>query len=292
MISSMTGYARAETENAERKCVVEIRSVNHRFLDINTRIGSKDFVLEKAIKDTASQRLARGSIEISISLNDAENGKRHLVADDEMIKQYLAAAKSITDKHPVYGEVDLLTLLSLKDIFKYEEPEDNREERITLITETLDKALDMLLEMRKAEGENLKDDILSRLKGIEDSTAKILKTRDREGKEIANKVRAKIVEMFADVDVDEQRVLTEAAIMADRSDIAEEATRLESHIKQARKLLTVGGVAGRKMEFMVQEMNREVNTIGSKSNIFGINSEVVEMKSNMEKIREQAANIE
>ncbi len=292
MIFSMTGFARNEVENGQRKCVVEIRSVNHRFLDINVRIPSRDFELEKKIKNMVAAKLVRGSVELSVTFSDMDNGKGNLVLDREMVRQYLAAAEEVKENFTVYGEADLPTILGMKDVFKYEEPETDFEERWALMETAIGGGLEKLLAMRMEEGRNLKEDIAGRLDSIEENADLIMKTsRDME-KKIAEKIRSRITEMFSGLDIDEARLLMEAAILADRCDITEELIRLKSHIEQAGKLLQDGGCAGRKLEFMVQEMNREANTIGSKSGIYEISHEVVEIKSSLEKIREQAANIE
>lgn len=288
----MTGFARNEIENGQRKCVVEIRSVNHRFLDINVRIPSRDFMLEKKIKKMISARIARGAVELSVTFNDMANGRGNLALDREMVRQYLEAAEEIKNNFSVYGDADLPTIFSMKDIFKYEEPETDLEERWELMEKAINGVLEKLLEMRMEEGRNLKEDIAGRLDSIEKSAGSIMKISRGMEKEVAEKIRSRIAEMFSGLDIDEERALMEAAILADRCDISEEIIRLQSHIEQARKLLRDGGCAGRKLEFIVQEMNRESNTIGSKSGIYEISSEVVEVKSSLEKIREQAANIE
>ena len=286
----MTGFARAESENGKQKCTVEIRSVNHRFLDINVRISSKNFDLVKKIKDTVSSRITRGSVEITISLSANGDSQKKMVVDEGVIKQYLDGAQAITAKFPVYGELQLSTIMTMKDIFKYEEEDIG--DQSELIIKVLEEALVKLMEMRSAEGSALQKDVMERLDGVESSSGKIAEVRSKQADEIANKLKTKLEEIFANYTVDNDRVLTEAAIFADRSDISEEITRLKSHIVQVRELISNGGSAGRKLEFILQEMNREANTIGSKCSIFNISQEVVEIKSNLEKIREQAANIE
>jgi uncharacterized protein (TIGR00255 family) len=287
----MTGFARAESENGKQKCTVEIRSVNHRFLDINVRIPSKNFDLIKQIKDIVSGKISRGSIEITVSLSANGENPKKIVVDDEIVKQYLEGSKSITANFPIYGELELNTLMTMKDIFKYEEDEDIGDQG-KLIQKTVDEALEKLIEMRSAEGSALQKDVLERLDGVEVSAEKISEIRREQADNIAGKLKTKLEEVFANFKIDDQRVLAEAAIFADRSDISEEITRLESHIVQVRELISNGGNAGRKLEFILQEMNREANTIGSKCSIYNISQEVVEIKSNLEKIREQAANIE
>lgn len=292
MLRSMTGFARAEAVNGNRKCVTEIRTLNHRFMDVNIRMPARDYSIDKRIKELVAKKITRGYVELSITISDTENSKRKLEPDEDMIRQYIAAADKIKESYPVSGDIDISTILALKDIFKYVENDTDAAERWELIGKALETALNSLLEMRGAEGEALKKDLLEKLGDIEKSLKAIMEVRKKQGKEAVNKIKTKIEEMLGDFEADPQRVLTEAALLAERSDIEEESIRLGCHIDQLRKLVNKGGPVGRKIEFILQEMNREANTIGSKSNIYDISSHVVEIKSVVEKIREQAANIE
>jgi len=292
MIRSMTGFARGEEGNGEMKCLIEIRSVNHRFLDCNVRLSSKYFELEKKIKDAVSACLSRGSVEVAISFSEPENGAKKLVVNKAMVEQYLAASKQLLADYPIYGELDLLTLLANKDVFKYEEPEVDSAKREQLIFGTIKTVLKRLVKMREVEGDALKKDLLEKIENIDASRTAIEKVAEKHKNGLAKKMKTRFKEIIADCDIDENRVLAEVAIYADRCDIAEELSRLASHLNQVRELLSTGGVVGRKIEFIAQELNREANTIGSKSGAFDISREVIEIKSNLEKIREQSANIE
>ncbi|MBI5178834.1 MAG: YicC family protein [Nitrospinae bacterium] len=292
MVRSMTGFARAESTAANRKCVVEIRTVNNRFLEFNVRMPAKDLEIEKRVKKSFAEKVTRGYVEISITVSDGEGVKRKLALDEDLAGQFIKAAKTLKDKYGIGGEPDLASLLSLKDIFRYEEDETNLEERWELIRGALAPAVEALVAMRSAEGSALEKDLLEKLSDIEASAANIIESRRGQEKEIVKKFRERLEELTAGIEADPQRIMQEAGVMAERSDISEEIIRLQCHITQLRELLAKGGAMGRKVEFIVQEMNREANTIGSKSTLFDISREVVEIKSNLEKLREQAANVE
>ncbi len=292
MIRSMTGFARAEAARETKKCTVEIRSVNHRFLEYSIRMPSKDYELERRIKDAFAGKVARGYVEVAVTFSNGDDTKKKLTLDEEMVRQFLAAAETLKGKYGVAGQPDLSTILALKDIFKYEEEAADLEARWRLIEEALAKAIAQLVAMRGAEGTALKNDLLEKLAAIETSAARIMQLREGQEKETAARIAGRMAELLQGYEADPQRVLMEAALLAERSDISEETTRLGSHIEQMRKLLAGGGQVGRKVEFMLQELNREANTMSSKSTLFDISREVVEIKSNIEKIREQAANIE
>jgi uncharacterized protein (TIGR00255 family) len=291
MIKSMTGFARAEETNGSKKCVVEARTVNHRFLELNLRMPAKDLELERRVRKVLEGKISRGYAEITITVSDNDTVKKKLTLDEELVKQFLSASEILKKKYSVVGEPDMASILALRDIFKFEEDASNLEERWELIKPALESALDSLVAMRAAEGSALKKDVVARLDSIEGSAARITETRKRQEGDILEKYRKKIEEV-AGTEMDPQRGMIEAAVLAERSDISEEIVRMECHMKQMRELLEPGGLAGRKMEFITQEINREANTIGSKSVLYDISREVVEIKSNLEKIREQTANIE
>ncbi len=292
MIRSMTGFARAEAAEGAKKCTVELRTVNHRFLEFNIRMPSKDFELEKRIKDAFAGKITRGYLEATITMGNGADAKKKLVLDEDMAQQFLAAAKILKEKHGVAGQPELATILSLKDIFKCEEEAIDLDGRWRLIEQALAKAIAALVTMRETEGAALKKDVLDKLSLIEGSAQRVMALRKSQEGDILAKLKTKIEELAQGAEADPQRILIEAAIVAERSDISEEAIRLGSHIIQMRQLITAGGPVGRKVEFMLQELNREANTMSAKSTLIDISREVVEVKSNIEKIREQAANIE
>jgi len=292
MIKSMTGFARAEATQSNRKCVVELRTVNNRFLEFNVRMPAKDLEMEKRIKKTFAEKVVRGYVEVAITISDGEGIKRKLALDEDLAQQFIKAGRTLKEKYGIGGEPDLASLLSLKDIFRYEEDETDIEERWQLVRAALEPAVRSLVAMRSAEGAALEKDIAEKLSDIETGAARIAEARKKQEGEIVKKFRDRLQELTAGIEADPQRVLQEAGVLAERSDISEELIRLKCHIEQMRELMAAGGAIGRKVEFMVQEMNREANTIGSKSTLYDISREVVDIKGNLEKIREQAANIE
>ncbi len=253
VVRSMTGFARAEALNGQKKCVVELRTVNHRFLEFNLRMPSKDMDMEKKIKQLFTDRLTRGYVEITVTMGDGNGSKRKLALDEEMAGQFLNIAKTLKEKYGVTGEPDMASILSLKDIFKYEEEETDQEERWNLIKPALNKAIQGLVEMREMEGLALKNDIVEKLVAIEASAASIVAARKKQETDIVGKLKARLEELTSGIEADPQRVLMEAAVLAERSDISEEVIRLGCHIKQLVGLLEKGGAIGRKVEFMVQE---------------------------------------
>jgi len=291
-IRSMTAFARAETSNEQLKCVVELRSLNHRFQETSLRIPFRDYGLEMKIKEMISEKLERGFVELALTLNGTNGQRKKMVADENLIDEFVQGMEKIKQKHSLSGEPDLSMLLSVKDAIRFEEEETDNDERSSLIEQAVKSALDQLVEMRLTEGGSLQKDVLERLDDIERCTDGIIMKRDEQADTQLGKLKEKIGKILADMEVDPQRLLTEAAILAERSDISEEITRLKSHMEQLRGLIDGGGSIGRKVEFILQEINREANTISSKSSLYGINRLVVEMKSNIEKLREQAANIE
>ncbi len=291
MIRSMTGFARAGSSNGSKKCVVEVRTVNHRFLELNLRMPMKDLELERRAKKLLEGKISRGYAEITITVGDDEGVRRKVTLDEDLVKQFLSAVETLKKKYSLPGEPDVSSVLALRDVFKSEEEAAGAEERWSLIRPALEAALDGLVEMRTTEGSALKKDVAEKLGEIAKSAGRIMEFRRRHEGEILEKYKKKVEEL-AGSDADPQRVLMEAAVLAERSDISEEVVRLNCHLDQMRLLLDSGAPVGRKMEFITQEINREANTIGSKSVQYEISREVVEIKGNLEKIREQTANIE
>ena len=291
-ICSMTAFARAETSNDQLKCVVELRSLNHRFQETSLRIPFRDYGLENRIKEMISAKLQRGFVDLTLSISGTNGQRKKMVADETLINEFLQGMDKIKKKHSLSGEPDLSMLLSVKDAIRFEDEEMDNDERTSLIEKAVKSALEQLVEMRLTEGASLRKDILDRAGSIEQCVDEIIIKRDEQADTLLAKLREKIEKVLADMEVEPQRLLTEAAILAERSDISEEITRLKSHLEQLGGLVGGGGSIGRKVEFILQEINREANTISSKSSLYGINRLVVEMKSNIEKLREQAANIE
>ncbi len=289
----MTGFGRLEKQTGDLICKAELRSVNNRYLDINTRFPKSMMALEAALKKLIKSRCSRGSFDINISIESTNgNGGDQVIQPNlELATQYIKAFEQIKEHSGLKGEFDINSLLTVKDIVKVEPMavDSSREE---LALQTVDEALSALIEMREEEGRNLQEDILQRLDAIE-KRGEFIKSRQPQ---VIHNYKARLNERIRLLndggDVDPLRLAQETAIMADRCDVTEEVIRLESHIQQFRNLIAGNEPAGRKLEFLTQEINRETNTIGSKTIDSEVSQSVIEIKSDLEKIREQLQNIE
>jgi uncharacterized protein (TIGR00255 family) len=292
MIKSMTGYGRAETAIQGRSFVVETKSVNHRFLEISLRMPSVLFPLELDFKKKIGEKFKRGRIEVFIRL-EAENADvPGANLNLEVVRNYLAVLQRLKDEFKLAGEVNLQMLVGFRDIFSQPAEDELSADILNHITGLLGEALTMLLKMRQDEGSAMYNDMEQRLAVIND-TLKVINARAPQVvMEYQKRLVERIKELTAGCVLDESRLAQEVAIMADKSDITEEIVRLESHISQFTALLQSEEAEGKKIDFLLQEMNREINTIGSKSNDAEIARQVIEVKSELSKLREQAQNIE
>ncbi|MBV51571.1 MAG: YicC family protein [Nitrospinae bacterium] len=293
MLKSMTGFARYENQNGELTCKVEIKSVNNRFIDINTRLPKSLAALELPLKKLVKSKCARGSFDISISLeSNGQSGANFEIKPNlPLAAQYLKAFNQIRDDLKLQGEIDINAILGQRDIVKPElkEPDDSSEETVT---STVEKTLSDLIKMREEEGANLEKDIISQIKGIEKLGGAIKSLQSTTVQEFQDRLKEKIQTLTNGMELDPARMAQETALLADRCDVTEEIIRLKSHLDQFYKLVESDEPQGRKLEFLTQEINREVNTIGSKTIDIEVSKAVIEMKSRLEKIREQLANIE
>ena len=291
MVQSMTGFSRSEMKNGEMECVIETRSVNNRFLDISVRLPRKLMEIELKIKKKVKEKFSRGSMEINISFNN-EKKEVNLTANLEMANVYKKILEELRTSLGMKQEIDLKDLLKFREIIKYELPEENVDELWEMIEKNLDIALKKLQENRLLEGTVLLEDILSRIKSILEKVEYIKGQQPMILENYKKKLAERLSKLLEGKKTDEDRLLQEAAIFADRSDISEEIVRLESHLKQF-VILTKGHEAiGRQLEFLNQEMLREANTITSKANDYKVSQSVVKIKAELEKIREQIQNIE
>lgn len=289
----MTGYGRSEQHNGHFTCRAEIRSVNNRFIEINIRLPKYLAALELPIKKLIKSKCARGSFDLFLNLekNDDSSADLEVKPNLGMASQYFKAFKQIKEELGLAGEIPIEALLDMKDIIKMEPPTVD-ESQESMILETVAAALSSLIEMRREEGENLQTDLAGRLKGIRQLTESIRERQPVVLKEYRSRLQEKIKTLTEGIELDETRLAQETALLADRCDISEEITRLGSHLEQFNNLFQKEGALGRKLEFITQEINRETNTIGSKSVDYQISQDVIEIKSLLEKIREQLQNIE
>ncbi len=292
MIKSMTGFGRCESQNEDYSCKTEIRSVNNRYIDINTRFPKSMMTLDSSVKKLIKSRCARGSFDLNISIekNNGNSGDLIPLPNLELAEQYRQAFQKIKDSLELEGEIDINLLLSMKDVVKAE-PTSLDPAREELILNTVEDALSALIQMREEEGKHLGEDILSRLESIE-KNGEFIKSRQSESvRAYKERLEERIKLLSNGVEIDPLRIAQETAIMADRCDVTEEVVRLESHINQFKNLLKKNQPLGRKLEFLIQEINREANTIGSKTIDSEVSQTVIEIKSDLEKVREQLQNI-
>ena len=292
MIRSMTGYGRGQQLLHGRSITVEIRSVNHRYFEFSCRTPRGCAFLEDRLKRTLQQAISRGKVEVSLTLQTVESRGGAVAVDHALDGQYLTALRALAAEYGLTDDLTLSTVARLPDLFTVCRGEEDEEELAADVLSVLQEALDRFVAMREAEGERLRADVLSRLLALEEHLAFVEERSPQTVAEYRARLTAKLNELLGGAVADEARILTEAAIVADRLAVDEETVRLHSHIAQLRGILDCAEPVGRKLDFLVQEMNRETNTIGSKCSDTAIAGHVVEMKSEIEKIREQIQNIE
>ena len=293
MLISMTGFGRAECQDGDYSYKAEIRSVNNRFIEINTRIPKAFLDMELSLKKLIKSHCARGSINITITLANSNDGSGEwdVKPNLPLAIQYVKALKEIQTSLGLEGQVHIDSVVGLRDVFKIE-PVSIDSAKESLLLNIAESALTSLQKMREEEGAHLQKDLAERIDSIEKHAAQIEKRQPAVIQEYKNRLKEKIKLLNDGIEVDEPRLAQETAILADRCDITEEITRLSSHLIQFRKLFDSTEPIGRKLEFITQEINREVNTMGSKSSDTEMANLVIEIKSTLEKIREQLANIE
>ena len=292
MIRSMTGYGRSQQSLHGRDILVEIKAVNHRYFEFSSRIPRAYGYLEEKLKSFLSSQVARGKVEVSVSITLTEGLDAQVQINQELAQSYLKALRSLAQETGLTDDLTVSRLARFSDIFTVRKVQEDEEEICSDVLAVTGQALDAFVQMREREGENLKKDVTSRLERILELVQVVEERSPQTVEEYRNRLLAKMQEVLKEVTVDPQRILTEAAIFGEKVAVAEETVRLRSHMEQLAHILDAGGAVGRKLDFMVQEMNREANTIGSKAQDITIARTVVEIKSEIEKIREQIQNIE
>jgi uncharacterized protein (TIGR00255 family) len=294
MIKSMTGYGRSETALGGRNVVIEIRSLNHRNLEVIVRFPSFLSFLEMDIKKRLNEKISRGRVEVSIKV-DAEpgmNGGEKLNANFPLIRDYYSLLTDIKKELGLEDEITLSLIARLKNGIYVSDVEIDPEEAWKTISGALDEAVDSLMKMKEKEGEMLCDDFIEHLTLTEEYIKNLELRSPQVALEYQKRLKERIAELAGGVEIDEARMSQEIAILAEKSDINEETVRLASHIAQFREMIKAGGAIGRKLDFLLQEMHREINTIGSKSGDLAISHNVIEIKTELAKLREQVQNIE
>lgn len=288
----MTGYGQGKLISDDRKFTVEIRSVNHRYNDINVRLPRTLNYLEDKIRTFIKERVSRGKIDVFVSFETTSKDDFEVYLNENLLDAYLEQLNIIKNKSTVIDDISVSLLARFPEVIIVNKKEDDKDILWQLLEEALKEAFNDFLAMREKEGANLKEDLLAKLKVCENYLAKIKERSPNLAEEYKNKLEKRLQELLPDHSIDENRLAMEIAIFADHCSIDEEIVRLESHINQFRNILNHEEIVGRKLDFLVQEMNREVNTIGSKANDLQISQSVIELKSEIEKIREQIQNLE
>lgn len=292
MIHSMTGYGRAVQTVSGREITVEIRSVNNRYLDCTVKLPRLFSFAEDAVKQRVKEQVTRGKVDVYICVNTTETADTKISLNRPALEGYLAAMRQIAEEYGVKDDISVTALTRLPDVLTVEKQETDEQQLTADLLTVADAALEAYNRMRRIEGEALEQDLRSRAKTILDLVEKVEQRSPITVCEYRARLEAKMKEVLASTTIDESRILTEAAIFADKIAVDEETVRLRSHLNQLEAMLTGGGAIGRKLDFLMQEMNREANTIGSKGNDLEQARTVVEIKAELEKIREQMQNIE
>lgn len=292
MIKSMTGYGRAVELLDGREITVEIRSVNNRYLDCTVKLPRVFGFAEEAVKQRVKENVTRGKVDVYISVNLSEVSDVKISINRSVLEGYLAAMRTIEQDYHVRDDISVCSLSRLPDVFTVEKAEQDEEEIVRDILHVTDSALAAYNAMREKEGEALALDLRSRAATILSLVEKIEARSPITLEEYRTRLTNRMMEVLGNMQLEESRILTEAAIYADKIAVDEETVRLRSHLDQMEAMLASGGAIGRKLDFLMQEMNREANTIGSKGNDIEQARTVVEIKAELEKIREQMQNIE
>ena len=292
MIRSMTGYGRAEEKIDGRDITVEIKSVNHRYFEFSSRTSRGYNFLDEKLKTYLQGRIFRGKVDVFVTVETLEDVAAEVRVNHSLAEGYVKALRELGERYQLKDDLSISTVSRYSDLFSVHKAEEDENAAWDAVRQVTDQALERFLSMREAEGVRLKEDMEQRAQTILSIVEKIEQRSPQTVQEYQKKLEARLREMIADTKVDEQRLLTEAAIFADKVAVAEETVRLRSHFKQMDAMLHSQEAVGRKLDFIVQEMNREANTIGSKALDADIAHMVVDIKAEIEKIREQVQNVE
>ena len=288
----MTGFGRAKQTVSDLDITVEIKSVNHRYFEFSSRLPRAYQFLDEKLKSFYQQRVSRGKVEVSVMIEDRSENAIELEVNEQYADAYIKALRAIGERYALADDITVSSLIGNNEIFTARRHEMDDEVLTAAVMQVADEAVANFIAMRATEGERLVKDVTERTQTILKCVEFIESRSPETVREYRERIEQKIRELIGDVQVDEQRLLTETAIFADKIAVAEETVRLRSHINSLVGMLEGGGAIGRKLDFTVQEMNREANTIGSKAQDIEINRTVVNIKSEIEKIREQIQNIE
>ncbi len=290
-IMSMTGFGRWETRVSGHTVIIEIRTVNHRFFEASMRLPRLLAPHEHQARDLLQESLVRGRVNLNVEFEQG-GSEGELVPDRTKVAGYVRLAREIAKRHKVGGELDINTLMRFPDVLRRKSSELTAEQAWPVVEKGISKALKGVLQMRRREGRALTVDMRKRLAAIRSAVGRVEKQMPRRVEEGRRELRKRVDKVLNGARIDESRIASEIAILADRLDTTEEIVRARSHLDQFLQIIREGGAAGRKQNFLLQELQREVNTIGSKANDSKVAREVVSMKEEVEKLREQVQNVE
>ena len=292
MLKSMTGYGRQESIVGGKKILAEIRSVNQRFTDYNIKVPRHMGFLEDKARGFVSEYITRGKVDIYISVESYEEADKEVLLNEALAKNYIDVLYELRDKFNLKDDISVSQVARFTDIFKTQRLEEDQEEIWEAVKSVLAEAVDSFVSMREREGERIEKDLIARIEYMKTLAMKVDERSPETVNEYKERLYAKVKELLENREIDEGRILTEVAIFADKVAVNEETVRLSSHFEEFANIISANEPAGRKLDFIIQEINREVNTIGSKAQDIEIAKIVVELKGEIEKLREQVQNIE
>lgn len=292
MLKSMTGYGRREVVAGGKKILVEIKSVNHRYADYNIKVQRHLGFLEDKVREHASKSITRGKIDIYVNVESYETADKEIKLNKAAAENYIGALYQLRDEFGLTDDITVMSVARNPEIFQTERVEEDEEELWNTVCTVLDGALEDFIAMRVREGERIEKDLLERIKYMEELVKKVDERSPQTVKEYEGRLYEKIKDVLDGREIDDARILTEVAIYADKVAVNEETVRLGSHFDEFEGIIESGKPAGRRLDFLIQEINREVNTIGSKASDIEIAKTVVTLKGEIEKLREQIQNIE
>lgn len=292
MIKSMTGFGRCEISDEERKITVEMKSVNHRYLDINIKMPKKLIFFEGTIRKLLKDYISRGKVDIYISYEDYTEKRINLKYNEEIAAEYVKYIQTMSEQFGIENELHAAGLSRYPEVLTMEEQSIDEDKMNELLEKAVSLAAQQFVESRQREGENLKQDLIGKLNSMTEYVSLIEERSPQIIAEYRSKLESKVAELLKDTQVDESRLIMETTIFADKICTDEETVRLKSHVESTKSTLLAGGSVGRKLDFIAQEMNREANTILSKANDLEVSAIAIDLKTDIEKVREQIQNIE
>ncbi len=292
MLKSMTGFGRFETSQGDRKVTVEIKSVNHRYLELGIKLPKKLNFLEGNIRNELKKYVERGKVDVFISYENLGVGNECIRYNAVLAREYFECYSKISRELGIDNDIKASHIMKSPDVITIESEEDDEEAITSLVLQAIDGAAEKLVETRVLEGEHLREDLVNKLNGMITNVAFITEKSPEIISEYKEKITTKINELLEDAQIDEARIAQEVTIFADKVCVDEELVRLDSHIKAMKEALMNGGTIGRRLDFIAQEMNREANTILSKTSDAEISDKAIALKTDIEKVREQIQNIE